>query len=66
MLEACAIAHSPGMEWLTFVTCMYSSYNQVPKVGQACAAKAQLDWATLETCYGNGSGAEGKKLIAVR
>ena len=89
MLEACAIAHSQGMEWLEFITCMYANYNKVPTSklgwpgrfgrlvepfslhhlradGQACATKARLPWTTLSTCYGDGNGAEGKRLIAVR
>lgn len=64
MLEACAIAHSPGMEWLDFITCMYAGYRSVPANGQSCAAKAKLNWATLTKCFGGGTGTEGKALIA--
>jgi len=66
MLEACAIAHSKGMEWLEFITCMYKNYRNVPTNGQGCAQQAGLSWPTLNTCYAGGNGAEGKTLIAVR
>lgn len=66
LLQACAIEHSPGMEWLDFITCMYAGYRTVPANGQSCATKAKLNWATLTKCYGGGKGVEGTALIAVR
>jgi len=63
MVEACAIKHLPAPEdYMDFIFCAEGSMASPEELISKCS-KASVK-SDIEACYGKGTGAEGKALIA--
>lgn len=64
MLELCAIHLNPKWTtWFPYLVCLEQHGDKIIQAGEECATSAGLDWTSISSCYGDGDGALGKKLV---